>query len=235
MTEDEVAAMSDDIADRALDLTHEQSIVSSLQLASANVSDEWLSDFLEESVSHEVVPWQVGEAIAEVVLEDSYGVVFPWNNRRDERNPKASLPGADLVGISEEPEGGRLVFGEVKSSSDRNSPPGVLSGKSGMDQQLERLIDERKLHWSLIKWLGARVYDDETAASFNKALASFVQTKGTSVRLIGVLVRDTKVNENDVSTRGRSLGDKVEAPGSVELYALYMPKPMANWTEWVGA
>jgi len=228
--------MSTDITERALDLMFESEVAETLQnLSSTDVSAEWLQGFFESAVSHDVVPWQVGEAIAQTILENSDSVHFPWHNRRDERNPKASLPGADLVGISNDPDGHRLVFGEVKSSSDKNSPPGVLYGKSGMDQQLERLIDDPKLHFTLIKWLFARAQDTEARASFDEALASFVQSKGTSVRLIGVLVRDTTVNENDVSNRGKALGMKVVAPGSVELHAMYMPRPMAEWVEWVNA
>ncbi len=233
-TEDEIVAMSADITERALDLAFEDDVAGRLQdLATTGASAEWLTEFLDEAVSDEIVPWQVGEAIAEAVLEDYHGVVFPWNTRRDERNPRASLPGADLVGISVEPQGCRLVFGEVKSSSDASSPPGVVTGKSGMDQQLERLIEDNRLHFSLIKWLVARVDDEETGASFDEALAAFVQTHGSAVRLVGVLVRDTSPRESDVSARGRALGERVTEPGSVELRAMYVPKPMDRWIEWV--
>lgn len=69
--------------------------------------------------------------------------------------------------------------------------------------------------------------------TLDDALAAFIQTSGSSVRLIGVLVRDTPASESDVSTRGKALGEKVSTPGSVELHAMYMPKPMAQWIEWV--
>ena len=234
-TEGEIVAMSTDISERALDLTHERDVADKLHdLASTGAATRWVTQFLEEATSHEVLSWQVGEAIAEAVLESSHGVIFPWNVRRDERNPRASLQGADIVGISDEPQGCRLVFGEVKSSSDQNSPPTVVTGKSGLDKQLERLIDDKKLKYALIKWLLARVGDaDDTP--FDEALTAFTESEGTSVRLIGVLVRDTPANERDVSQRGRALGERVAEPGSVELYAMYMPRPMAEWTGWVAA
>lgn len=153
-TDEEVVAISAEIAERALDLTFESNVTDMLQdLSSTGASAEWLTSFLGRAVSHEPLPWQVGEAIAEVVLEDSHGVVIPWNNRRDERNPRASLPGADIVGFSDEHQGTRFVFGEVKSSSDTRSPPGVLTGKSGMVQQLERLVYDPQIRFALIKWL----------------------------------------------------------------------------------
>ena len=230
-----MVAMSADVTERALDLAYESEVASKLHdLASTGASAQWLAEFLGEAVSHEVLPWQVGEAIAEAVLEDSHSVIFPWNTRRDERNPRASLQGADIVGICDEAQGSRLVFGEVKSSSDQNSPPTVVTGKSGLDKQLERLIEDIKLKYALIKWLLARV-GDTTETSFDEALAAFIDSEGTSVRLIGVLVRDTPADERDVSFRGRSLGEKVHAPGSVELHAMYMPRPMAEWAGWVAA
>ena len=234
--EEEVVAISADITERALDLAFETEITSKLRdMPSTGASAKWLTSFLEDAVSHEVHPWQVGEAIAEAVLEDSHGVIFPWNTRRDERNPKASLPGADLVGLSDERPGTRFVFGEVKSSSDTRSPPGVLTGKSGMDQQLERLVDDQQLRFTLIKWLSARVSDEETGDLFDAALSAFVKSSGSSVRLVGVLVRDTSASERDVSTRGKALGERFPAPGSVELHAMYMPRPMVQWIEWVAA
>ncbi len=228
-------AMSSDITERALDLAFESDVAEKLQdLALTGASAEWLTEFLEDAVAHEVLPWQVGEAIAETILEKDHEVIFPWNTRRDERNPRSSLPGADLVGISVQPEGCQFMFGEVKSSSDEKAPPSVVAGKSGMTQQLERLINDATLRFALIKWLFARV-SEETGSSFDEALAAFVSTRGASVRLVGVLVRDTSPSEGDVSTRGRALGGKVSAPGSVELHAMYMPRPMAEWTEWVAA
>jgi transposase-like protein len=92
-----------------------------------------------------------------------------------------------------------------------------------------------KLRFSLIKWLFARIRDPETDASFDKALAAFVATSGASVRLVGMLVRDTSPSEGDVSTRGRALGERVFAPGSVELHTAYMPRPMAEWIQWAAA
>jgi len=227
--------MSSDITERAIDLAFESDVAEKLRdLALTGASAEWLTEFLEDAVAHEVLPWQVGEAIAETILEKDHEVIFPWNTRRDERNPRSSLPGADLVGISVRPDGCQFVFGEVKSSSDVKTPPSVVTGKSGMTQQLERLINNDRLRLALIKWLFARVRG-ETDSPFDEALAAFVLTRGESVRVIGVLVRDTAPSEGDVSPRGRALGGRVSAPGSVELHAMYMPRPMAEWTEWVAA
>ena len=57
--------------------------------------------------------WEIGEALAECLLEEERGVKFPWNSDRDKRTPKASLPGADLVGFIENGDEVVLVLGEV--------------------------------------------------------------------------------------------------------------------------
>jgi hypothetical protein len=53
--------------------------------------------------------------------------------------PKASLPGADLVGlIALGADDAVLAIGEVKTFEDVDTHPGVMSGRSGMAHQLER-------------------------------------------------------------------------------------------------
>ncbi len=234
-SEEEIVELSRDITEQTLDLTFEIDVSERLKdLDSTSASAEWLTEFLKNAVSHEVLPWQVGEAIAEAVLARDHEVVFPWNTRRDERNPRARLQGADLVGISVQSDDCQFVFGEVKSSSDKNTPPRVMSGEGGMQQQLEHLLNDNTLRFALIKWLFSRVRE-ENRSLFDAALAKFIESSGSSVRLVGVLVRDTSPSEDDVKTTGKALGDKVSKPGSAELHAMYMPRPMVEWTEWVTA
>ncbi len=79
--------------------------------------------------------WAIGEAMAEAYLESKHNITWPWNMERDKRNPKASLSGADLVGFKTDEDGIRLALGEVKTSTDVNTPPSVMSGRSGMTQR----------------------------------------------------------------------------------------------------
>lgn len=107
----------------------------------ALATTEMASDTIAKLLSSEPVKesWEVGEALAECLLEEGHGLVLPWNSERDKRTPKASLPGADLVGFIEEDEDAFLALGEIKTSSDLNSPPNVMNGKSGMIHQLDNL------------------------------------------------------------------------------------------------
>ncbi len=69
-------------------------------------------------------PWEIGEA--ECTLLDSGVVHWRWNTVRDRRTPRASLPGADLVGFHSDGESARLLLGQVKTSAELASPPRVM-------------------------------------------------------------------------------------------------------------
>lgn len=236
VTSDELDAAKPEITERALDLAFCSSLNEHMMdLAQTGMAAAWVSDFLEEANTTNVLGWQVGEALAEALLEADHSVIFPWNGRRDQRIPKASLPGADLVGISVVDGEALLVFGEVKSSSDLSNPPGVLSGKSGMIQQIERILQDRAVQLELIRWLSARATEGDVATLFNEALARFVNSEGNEVRLVGALMRDTAPSEDDVSQRGQQLGDLATGPGTVELLVWYLPIAVKDWPGLVAA
>lgn len=234
LSEADIDEIKEDVRERALDLAHSTALEDQMRdLAQTGAASQWIEAFLGDAQSPDVLDWQVGEALAEAILRADFAVVFPWNTRRDERTPKASLPGADIVGISNARGVPALVFGEVKSSTDTACPPGVLVGKSGMVEQLERILADRSVQLTLIQWLSARVPDGPLGELFDEALGRFVNTAGAGVRMIGALMRDTEPSEADVSSRGRSLGDRAAEPGTVELLVFYLPMKMATWPKLV--
>ncbi|MDP2833065.1 MAG: hypothetical protein Q8Q28_07190 [Pseudomonadota bacterium] len=99
-------------------------------LVTTGMASDVLADLLAAPTIHE--DWQVGEALAECLLEDIEGAVWPWNTERDKRTPKASLPGADMIGFVRLDEQVYLLLGETKSSSEANSPPNVMTGRTGI-------------------------------------------------------------------------------------------------------
>ncbi len=230
LTDGELSRIYERVRERALDLARGVQVAELLQdLASTGMAAAFVEQFLSESRDEEVLDWHVGEALAETLLEEDYDVIFPWNMRRDERTNHASLPGADLVGLSAGPVADALlVFGEVKSSADSSTPPNVVYGKSGLEKQLERLLENRKIQMKLIRWLEARVTAFEVER-FEHALANFVNSQGDGFRIIGCLIRDTSPEERDVLERGRNLGVLARAPGTAELIAWYLPIPMNDW------
>lgn len=70
---------------------------------------------------------------------DEHGAVWPWNENRDRKTPKASLPGADIVGFLGSGPDTVFLFGEVKTSSDKDNPPGVMAGRGGLAHQIDSL------------------------------------------------------------------------------------------------
>ena len=238
ITPDELNGAMETSRERALDLSHAEATSERLRgLAETGLQSAFVEAFLDEAGpgTDDLQPWQVGEAVAEVVLEAERGARFPWNMRRDERVPRASLPGADLVGFIVEGADVYLLFGEVKSSSDGDSPPNVLYGKSGMIRQLENVVGNAKVCRHLIDWLSARCVEGESAVMFDAALARWVRSQGADIRTVGCLMRDLEPRASDVEGRARSLGPKMVAPGYTELIACYLPIPMSEWVSLVAA
>jgi hypothetical protein len=192
---------------------------------------------LEEVLAAEVPEtrdWAAGEALAEAVLEAQHDVVLPWNTERDKRNPFASLPGADIVGFQRDGESHRLALGEVKCSSEAQSPPQVMSGRSGMLHQLDTLATNLATLCQLLKWLLPRVKGTEYEAAFNNACTRYFNSGKRDLVLFGVLIRDQAVREADLQARGRSLASRLQAPSCCHLLALYLPWPITKLPERVG-
>lgn len=185
---------------------------------------------LEEILGAEVREerdWAAGEALAEAVLEEHHGVVLPWNTSRDKRNPFASLPGADIVGLQRDAGSHRLAFGEVKCSSENKSPPQVMSGRSGgIGHQIDSLATNLGLIHQLLMWLLPRVKGTSFEPGFNQACERYLNSGRRDVALFGVLVRDQAIREADLEARGLGLGASLQSPTICRLIALYLPWPI---------
>ncbi len=147
---------------------------------------------------------------------------------RDKRHPNASLPGADLIGFRSEGGDTRLVLGEVKSSTDANTPPGVMNGRSGMIHQIDNLANDLSRICQLLKWLLHRCKGTENENLFDKAVKLFFNSGNKAITLIGVLIRDTQPNERDLRPRGQTLAKKLQNPTLCHLMAIYLPCAIAD-------
>ncbi len=172
--------------------------------------------------------WAAGEAVAEAFLSREYAVVWPWNMERDKRNPRASLPGADLAGFRVEDKAVRFVFGETKTSSDPNRPPGVMKGRSGMTNQIKNLAKDLSLINSLLRWLFSRCKNTPYEKLFNSASQIFAESGCKAMLLYGVLIRDTEPGEKDLKKSGRKLAKTISSPTVCSLFAVYIPCPIAD-------
>lgn len=191
------------------------------------------TDFVESLLRAvpEEKSWGVGEALAECVLadDDAREICWPWNLMRDRRTPRASLPGADLVGFCKEGDTVLLLFGEVKTSSDARTPPNVMNGRGGMAWQLRGEATRFDLQHALLTWLRARCKSDAHRALYHAAVQRYVQSLGKEILLVGILLRDTEPNELDVISRARSLAESLGSPTRIEITAWYLPVPIENW------
>jgi hypothetical protein len=189
-------------------------------LPSTEFNQEGVKRVLENN--REPEPWRVGEAFGESYLTHHRTCTFPWPDGRDERKSGSSLPGADLVGIHCDGEAERFAFGEVKTSSEKKYPPGLMYGRTGFKQQLEDLRDKVGNRDDLVKYLWHRAVNASWKDRFINAFKRY-STDNADVGLFGVLLRDVEPHEDDLRVRVSKLSEDCPQPMSIELLALYLP------------
>lgn len=186
-----------------------------------------------ENEESEARHFRVGEAYAEVILEEQFVCRFHWNENRDTRNPKGNKTGADLVGFIEVDGQVLFLFGEVKTSSETaKRPPQVMTGANGIEEQLRNLHDDREKRQILISYLQnkAKLYpeDHPFRTDFESSRRAYY-TNDCKFQLIGVLVRDVDHDERDVSSSYRKLSQYILDPHGIKLLALYLPIRKEDW------
>lgn len=213
---------------RVTDAAFEQDFAADLDaLITTGMDTNSLASLLQ--TSGPPLDWEIGEAMAECLLEDEFGVVWPWNENRDRKTPKASLPGADVVGFLGEGEEAIFLFGEVKTSSHADNPPGVMSGRGGLAHQIDTLAEKADVQTTLIKWLYARCKNaPEFKALYDVAIRRYLVSGGTDFSIVGVLLRDTPAHPDDLRTRGTTL-DGLAASPRRRLDAWYTPRSISDW------
>jgi len=197
-----------------------------LALASTGMAMETLRALLDSAPPREA--WEVGEAIAECFIKEHYAVAWPWNPERDKRTPRASLPGADLIGLMEENGEAYLALGEVKTSSDSRCPPQVMYGRTGMAHQIDTLAGGLAIHFAILKYLNVRCRATGHWPLFQRAAENYLRSGGKAIRLFGSLVRDTRADERDLQSRAIALAPRLSSPTSLRLIALYLPEAIGN-------
>lgn len=169
--------------------------------------------------------WEVGEAYGEAYLGTHKRCHFPWSDRWDERKDKSSLPGSDLVGLQEtgapKSQSFRFAFGEVKTSTDKKCPPGVMYGKEGLKKQMEDLRDQHEIRNTLVRYLTMRAQGADWEDKFKAALERFL-AESTDVAIFGILIRDVTPDERDLQTRSQNIAKKHPAKMHIELLAIYL-------------
>jgi hypothetical protein len=191
------------------------------EAATTDFATERVADVLGREVPIE--DWRAGEGIAEAYLEQEQNCRFPWPALRDLRNWRASGAGADLVGLHTSPDGIRLAFGEVKTSTEQRWPPGVATSRSGgLTNQLEELRDSLATQETLLRYLAIRADGAPWQTLFQEAAGRYLDDD-RYLSLFGVLVRDVEPRREDLVSRALALAQGLREPMSVFLAAIYLP------------
>lgn len=226
--------LQNDVKKRLLDESQRKDFVATLENLKNDtgfISEQLLVD-IQSLVNAKVNAreFEIGEALAEVILEKNFRCRFYWNKLRDARNPKGNMAGADLVGFIQYDNETLFLFGEVKSSSENKYPPQVLTQKdSGMIDQLKDLYKDHQKRLILISYLQSKInLNEDIKKDFNSAIHSYY-TQGNNYQIFGVLVRDTDANEEDLKTVYNTLTKDILEPTGLRLLAIYMPMKKEEW------
>jgi len=198
------------------------------------ISENLLADI--QALQDETIQAQnfrVGEAYAEVILEQEFSCRFYWNELRDARNPKGNKTGADLVGFVEVEGQVLFLFGEVKTSSEiTNRPPQVMTGAGGIEAQLRDLYNSRTKRQILISYLKSKMQLFPDGHPFKQDFAAGFRayySNAEEYHLIGVLIRDVEPDERDLSLSYGRLRTQILEPAGLKLLALYLPIQQEEW------
>ena len=176
--------------------------------------------------------FRIGEAYAEIILEENFSCRFHWNELRDARNPKGNKTGADLVGFIEINGDVLFLFGEVKTSSENRRPPQVMTYSDGIENQLKDLYENSHKRLILISYLKnkAKLFPAEHQFRTDLELGIInYYSKDNKYQLIGVLVRDIDADEQDVLPSYNRLKETILVPVGLQLLALYVPINSNDW------
>lgn len=177
-----------------------------------------------------VKDFRIGEALAEVVLKKYFSCRFYWNELRDARNPKGNKTGADLVGFIEINNEVLFLFGEVKTSSEQQSPPQVMTNPTGIENQLKDLYNDAKKRMNLISYIQNKIgLNTNFKQDFDNAIRNYYKQNSSQYLLYGVLVRDTEPKENDIKKSFDKLKNEILNPTGLKLLAIYLPIPKEKW------
>ncbi|MCZ7580023.1 MAG: hypothetical protein M5U21_04255 [Fimbriimonadaceae bacterium] len=197
------------------------------ELASTGFATANLSSVSSQDV--ELAPWEIGEVLAEVLLEETERAEFPWPPSWDKRSATASLPGPDLIGFSRDDGTECFLFGEVKSSDAEDVRASVINGDDGLRRQIERLLSSEDRRQLLISWLCVRAKGQGWQETFDQCLAVYLANPSQGA-VVGVLVRGRDPEEADLQPV-RSIAEDQNSPYRVLLVGYYLPVQVAELPE----
>lgn len=174
-------------------------------------------------------PWQIGEVLAQLLLEETEFAKFPWPPSWDNRIGTASAGGSDIVGFIENDGAEEFVFGETKTSEANDVHSSVIYGDLGLRKQVQQLIESERRRVELIGWLLVRTRDSQWKSIFSRAVNSYCSNPENAC-VVGVLLRS---KDRDMSHLEpvKKIVQKAKKAFTVALLAFYLPIHADNWLE----
>jgi hypothetical protein len=172
--------------------------------------------------------WREGEALAEAWLTTHKECEFPWPFHRDLRHHRASMPGAEMVGmVGAGPDDAVLAFGQVKTSKEEQWPPQVVNrGPKCLINQMCDLREDEKIKKTLVQYLahrGGAASGAPWVAKFQAALIRYCESGKLHIAIFGVLIRDVAHAALDLSEAAATLAQGCDLRTRMELVAIYLP------------
>lgn len=187
-----------------------------------------LDDIIE--TTPEPAYWRVGEHIAMCYLEDQNLAYFPYAN--NDKNPDAYNPGIDLLGFSSSDNEVTFLIGEVKTSYDKKSPPSLMYGDGGLNNQLKIIACGNRKKKISIKWMLSNAPDDDKRAMNMLTSALTVYFESKKIKIMGILIRSTVPNKSDLTSTYNKIKNMIDSPSSLNLFSIYLPvnvRSLANY------
>ena len=203
------------------DFEHHGGIISKNYIDGLNLTNFETRKLNQIFNSHKLMPpaWEWGEIFATSQIEKLMHVRIPWPVIRDKRAKNASLPGPDIVGLLTRNGNVFFAFGEVKTSSEENLPPSVVThSRTGLISQIKHLAYGNVIE--PIKWLLYKVENQEWAPDFWKALEIWLKNQ-ESIFVMGLLVRDTVPTKKDLHRAFEEFKDNTGS--EIRFFAFYLP------------
>jgi len=230
--------LSSRVRERFYDIKGIESLIEEFKnVPSTGFEEQLLIDIFSTSFSIE--SWKIGEVLAECYLEDFEKAKIYYTSSRDTKNPKANPQGADIVGFIDVDKGTTIfLFGEVKTSREKRSPPRIMTAKSGMIDELSNIKNDPGLRNALIKWLGFKVKtlgkDDPFKIDYQRALKVYIRERAMNKYFIfGILIRDTNPRDTDLKSTYESLKNNCSIEMGLKLIALYIPIPIEDMKNYI--
>lgn len=194
------------------------------ELASTGFATANLSALSSDEVA--LAPWEIGEVLAEILLEETEGAAFPWPPSWDKRSSTASLPGPDLIGFLGEDGSECFLFGEVKTSDADDVHASVIYGDDGLRRQIERLLNSAERQQLLISWLCVRAKGRDWKPRFDRCLGVYLGTPSRGA-VVAVLLRGREPSETDLQPVRSAVEDLI-SPHRRILLGYYLPVPVVE-------